>query len=206
MKIAIIGTGHIGGGLGRAWAKKGHEIIFATRDVAAPDVLSLCQETGARASSIGDAASAAEVVVLAVPHAALEEVLRNAGTLSGKIVIDCTNGLGPGPSLLFGHTTSAVEETTKQVPGARLVKAFNTQGAESLTNPVYNGVRATNFFCSDDVAAKRVVQGLVEDVGFEAVDVGPLRNARFLEPLTLLWVSATQALGTREIAFKLLRR
>ncbi|SRR6266568_5535613 len=206
MKIAIIGTGHIGGGLGRAWAKKGHEIIFGTRDAAAPDVLSLCQETGARAASIGDAASAAEIVVLAVPHAALEEVLRNTGSLVGKIVIDCTNGLGPGPSLIFGHTTSAVEETAKRIPGARLVKSFNTQGAENLVNPVYNGVRATNFFCGDDVDAKRVVKGLVEDVGFEAVDVGPLRHARFLEPLTLLWISAVQALGTREIAFKLLRR
>jgi predicted dinucleotide-binding enzyme len=67
-------------------------------------------------------------------------------------------------------------------------------------------VRATNFFCGDDVDAKRVVQGLVEDAGFAAVDVGPLRNARFLEPLTLLWISAVQALGTHEIAFKLLRR
>jgi NADPH-dependent F420 reductase len=206
MKIAIIGTGHMGGGLGRAWAKKGHEIIFGTRDAVAPDVLSLCKETGARAASIGDAASAAEVVVLAVPYAALEEVLRNTGSLVGKIVIDCTNGLAPGPSLIFGHTTSAVEETAKKIPGARLVKSFNTQGAENLANPVYNGVRATNFFCGDDVDAKRVVQGLVEDVGFEAVDVGPLRNARFLEPLTLLWISAVQALGTRELAFKLLRR
>lgn len=206
MKIAIIGTGHIGGGLGRAWAKKGHEIIFGTRDAAAPDVLSLCKETSARASSVGDAASAAEVVILAVPHAALEEVLQNTGALSGKLVIDCTNGLGPGPSLMFGHTTSAAEETAKKVPGARLVKSFNVQGAENLVNPVYNGVRATNFFCGDDADAKRVVQGLVEDVGFEAVDVGPLRNARFLEPLTLLWAAAAQALGTREIAFKLLQR
>jgi NADPH-dependent F420 reductase len=206
MKIAIIGTGHIGGGLGRAWAQKGYEITFGARDAAAPDVLSLCREVGAQASSLAAAAAAAEVVVLAVPHAALEEVLRNTGTLAGKIVVDCTNGLGPGPSLLFGHTTSAAEETAKKIPGARLVKSFNAQGAENLVNPVYNGVRATNFFCGDDVDAKRVVQGLIEAVGFEAVDVGPLRNARFLEPLTLLWISAVQALGTRELAFKLLRR
>ena len=87
-----------------------------------------------------------------------------------------------------------------------LIKSFNAKGAENLVNSVYNRVRATNFFCGDEVEAKRVVTGLVEDVGFEAVDVGPLRNARFLESLTLLWVSAVRAFGTREIAFKMLRR
>jgi predicted dinucleotide-binding enzyme len=206
VNIAIIGTGHIGGGLGRAWSKKGHEVIFGTRNVADPDVIGLCQETGAQALSPTAAVATADIVVLAVPHAALEDVLRQTGALAGKIVIDCTNGLSPGPSLKFGHTTSAVEETAKQIPQARLVKSFNAQGAENLVNPVYNGVQATNFFCGDDADAKRVVKGLIEDVGFEAVDVGPLRNARFLEPLTLLWISATQALGTRQVAFKLLRR
>jgi hypothetical protein len=80
------------------------------------------------------------------------------------------------------------------------------QGAENLANPVYDGIRATNWFCGDDPAGKQIVRQLVEDVGFEAVDAGPLSAARLLEPLMLLWVASSRVLGTRDIAFKLLRR
>ena len=87
-----------------------------------------------------------------------------------------------------------------------MFKSFNAQGAENLANPIYDGVRATNFFCGDDVEGKQIVHGLVEDVGFEAIDAGGLSAARLLEPLMLLWMASSRALGTRDIAFKLLRR
>jgi hypothetical protein len=86
------------------------------------------------------------------------------------------------------------------------VKSFNAQGAETLANPVYHGVRAANFFCGDDAAAKQIVKQLIEEIGFEAIDAGALKSARLLEPLMLLWLASAQTLGTRDFAFHLLRR
>ena len=190
MKIAIIGSGHIGGGLGKAWTSKGHSVSFAGR------------EPGSVKSSVANA----EVVVLAMPYPAMDSVLAEAGDCAGKLVIDCTNAVAPGFTLQFGHTTSAAEELQKKLPKAHVFKSFNAQGAENLENPVYGGVKATNFFCGDDAHGKTVLTQLVADVGFEPVDAGPLKSARLLEPLMLLWVSASKSLGTRDIAFKLLRR
>jgi len=209
VKIAIIGSGNIGGGLGRAWAAKGHDVTFGARDPKDGELAAFCSSIGARAASIGDAAREAEVVVLAMPFGALDDVLRAAGDLTGKLVVDCTNPVERGPggmSLKYGHTTSAAEELQKRIPGARVFKSFNAQGAENLADPVYGGVPASNFFCGDDAEGRRVMKTLVEDVGFDAVDAGPLAKARLLEPLMLLWISASQTLGSRDIAFRLLRR
>lgn len=206
MKIAILGSGHIGAGLGRAWAKSGHAIVFGARTPEDAELRALCTSIGASAATVADAPRDAAVVVLAMPFGALEEVLHATGDLSGKLVIDCTNAVAKGMSLAIGHTTSAAEELQKKLPGARVFKSFNAQGAESLANPIYDGVRATNFFCGDDADGRRVMKALVEEVGFDAVDAGPLKNARLLEPMMLLWVASSQALGTRDLAFSLLRR
>ena len=145
--------------------------------------------------------------MLAMPFKAIDDVVAAAGDLAGKVVIDCTNGVAPGmQGLVYGHTTSAAEELAKKLPKARVFKSFNAQGAENLANPVYGDVRATNFFCGDDPEGKRVVKQLVEDVGFEALDAGGLAAARLLEPLMLLWIASSRALGTRDLAFKVLRR
>ena len=206
MKIAILGSGNIGAGLGRAWAKKGHHIVFGARHPDDPELAQLVKELGASAQSIAAAPREAEVVVLAVPYAALEAVLAETGALEGKVVIDATNAVEKGMVLKYGHTTSSAEELQKRLPGARVFKSFNAQGAENLARPSYDGVAASNFFCGDDAEGRRVVKQLVEDVGFEAVDAGPLRSARQLEPLMLLWVALAQSGGSRDIAFKLLRR
>ncbi len=209
MKIAIIGSGKIGAGLARAWARHGHTVVFGAREPGDAELVPLCQELGARAAAIGEAARDADVVVLAMPFGAIDGVLAATGDLAGKIVIDCTNGVTRGPdgmALVYGHTTSAAEELQRKVPAARVIKSFNAQGAENLANPSYGGIAASNFYCGDDAEARRVVRGLVEEVGFEAVDAGPLHNARLLEPLMLLWMASSQALGTRDIAFKVLRR
>ena len=204
MQIAIIGSGRIGAGLGRAWARK-HAVTFGARDPADDALKQLCSSIGARAATVGDAIAGAEVVALAVPFGALDEVTR-AGNFAQKIVIDCTNAVGPDRNLMFGHTTSAAEQLAAKLPGARVFKSFNAQGAENLANPVYNGVVADNFFCGDDAEGKKVVRQLVEDIGFEAVDAGGLAAARLLEPLMLLWIASSRSLGTRDIAFKVLRR
>jgi predicted dinucleotide-binding enzyme len=208
MKISIIGSGHIGAGLARAWVKKS-QIVFGARHPSDEKLAALCKELGASAASVKESVQGAEVVVLAMPFAALDGVLQEAGDLTGKIVIDCTNAVERGPqgmSLKFGHTTSAAEELQKKIPGAKVFKSFNAQGAENLANPVYHGVKASNFFCGDDPEAKKIVKQLIEEVGFDAIDVGALRNSRLLEPMMLVWMYAAQSVGSRDIAFALLRR
>jgi predicted dinucleotide-binding enzyme len=206
MKICILGSGNIGGGLGRAWRARGHDVVFGARDPDDPELVALCGEIGARAAAVARAPVDAEVVVLAVPYGALDAVLGEVGGLAGKVVIDCTNAVERGMKLKYGHTTSSAEELQKRLPEARIFKSFNAQGAENLARPEYPGGRASNFFCGDDAEARKLVRQLVEDVGFDAVDAGPLQNARLLEPMMLLWVACAQGLGTRDIAFRLLRR
>lgn len=146
-------------------------------------------------------------MLLATPWGAAQDALRAAGDLKGKILVDATNPLKPDFSgLALGHTTSAGEEVARWAPGARVVKAFNTIGAQHMTDPRIAGQRPSMFVCGDDPAAKQTVAGLAEALGFEPVDAGPLTQARLLEPLAMLWISLAYAhgLGTN-IGFRLLR-
>lgn len=206
MKIAVLGSGHIGAGLARAWVKKGHDVVLGARDAEDVATLERGREIGARVASLADAAKGADVVVLAVPYGALASVIAATGPMEGQVVIDCTNAVEPGFALKFGHTTSSAEELQRRLPRARVVKSFNAQGAENLADPVYGSVPATNFLCGDDDEARAVVSALASDVGFEPMDVGPLRNARLLEPLMVLWIATAKAVGSRDVAFKVLRR
>ncbi len=162
----------------------------------------------ARAATVKEAASAADVVVLAVPWGAVREVIKQAGHLSGKIVIDATNPLRPDLlGLVLGHNTSAGEEVARWAEGAKVVKAFNTTGAQNMANPQFGGQSATMFLCGDDAGAKKTVATLAEALGFEPVDAGPLAQARYLEPLAMLWITMAYGHGHGpNIAFKLLRR
>jgi predicted dinucleotide-binding enzyme len=191
LKIGILGGGNVGGALGRLWTAKGHDIQF-----------------GKRGSSNAEAARSAQVVVLTVPWPAAQEAVKDCGDLSGKIVIDCTNPLTPDlQGLTVGLTTSAAEQVAAWAPGAKVVKAFNTIGAVNFGNADFGGVAADGFYCGDDAASKKVVAALISDAGMNPVDVGPLRNARLLEPLALLWIdlAVIQKQGPNH-AFKLLRR
>ena len=206
MNICIIGSGHIGAGLARAWSKKGHDVVLGARAPQDAELVALCASLGAKAATVADGPRDADVVVFAMPFAALEDVLGATGDLAGKVVIDCTNAVERGMTLKYANTTSAAEELQKRLPKARVFKSFNAQGAENLANPTYTEGPASNFFCGDDVDGKRVVKQLVEDVGFEAIDAGPLKNARLLESVMLLWIACSQSLSTRDLAFKVLRR
>lgn len=209
MKIAIIGAGHVGSTLGKAWAAKGHEIVFGVRDPKGAKAQDALKAAGpkARAATPKDAASAAEVVLLATPWASTQDAVRSASDLAGKVVIDATNPLKPDMSgLAIGFTTSAGEEVARWAKGAKVVKCFNTVGAEHMGNPRIAGQSASMFLCGDDAAAKKTVAKLAADIGFDPVDAGPLTQARLLEPMALLWISMalSHGLGTG-IAFKLLR-
>jgi predicted dinucleotide-binding enzyme len=208
MRIGIIGAGSVGGALGRGWVRAGHEVTFGVRDASAPKIRTLVEETGARAASVGEAAAGAEVVVLATPWEATRDAIQIADGLSGKIVFDCTNPLAPQLSgLALGHETSAGEQVASWAPGARVVKVFNTTGANNMANPDFNGVAATMFYCGDDADAKAVAAQLASDLGFDPVDAGKLDQARYLEPLAMLWIRLAYVQGMgREIAFKLMKR
>jgi predicted dinucleotide-binding enzyme len=210
MKIGIIGAGNVGGTLGRAWAKKGHDVCFGVREPQDERTRQLVQSIGprARAATVPEAAAFGEAVVLATPWQATEAAVRQAGDLSGKVVIDCTNPLKPDFSgLETGFNTSGAEQVAGWARGARVFKAFNTTGYNIMADPVIGGTRTVMFVCGDDEAAKPAVLRLASDVGFDAIDAGKLAQARLLEPWALLWISLALS-GTvgREFGFALLRR
>jgi len=206
----VIGTGNVGGALGRRWAQAGHQVVFGTRDATSNKVLALLVEAGenARASTPPEAVEGAEVVVLATPWEVTETILGSLGDLSGTILIDCTNPLRAGlAGLTVGGETSGGEQVAAWAPGARVVKAFNTTGSRNMADPDYGVGRIVMPIAGDDEEAKASVMGLAEELGFEPVDVGPLTQARYLEPMALLWITLAyvQGLGPN-FGFALLRR
>jgi predicted dinucleotide-binding enzyme len=210
MKIGIIGSGNVGGALGARWAKVGHEVIFGTRDPHGTDIQQLAAKASGktRAATLADAAREGEVLLLATPWPATQQVIAGLGDLKGKILIDATNPLLPDLSgLTLGTTTSAGEQVAGWARGAKVVKAFNTVGASIMGNPSFEGHRPVMFYCGDDAEAKQVVKKLIDELVFEAIDAGPLNQARLLEPFALLWISMAlkQGMG-QDFAFELLRR
>jgi hypothetical protein len=210
MEIAIIGAGDVGGTLGRLWAKKGHQIMFGVRNLQSHNVLNLIRsiDSGVKVGSIGEAASFADVILLAIPWMSVEETIKSAGDLSGKILIDPTNPIKADlTGLIIESSTSAAEEIAKWAKDSKVVKAFNSIGAKTLDNLQFGLVRADAFICGDDFKSKTVVKKLATEIGFDTVDAGPLINARVLEYLALLWIhlAYSQQMGPN-IAFKLLTR
>lgn len=204
-KIGILGAGNIGGNLGRRWAAGGHDIAFGVRDPG--KIAGLVEACGgkAKATSPREAAAFGDVLVVAVPWAAVHGLLDEIGDVSGKILIDATNALTWQDGPMAALSTSAAEEIAART-GARVVKAFNTLGAEHLENPVVAGQVADVFLCSDDAEAKGVAGSLAEELGFSVVDLGPLRYARTAEQIAIAWIYLAMKGGLgRNIAFKVLR-
>jgi NADPH-dependent F420 reductase len=209
MRIAVLGTGDVGGSLGKRWAQKGHIVIFGSRNPHDDKVHKLLAEAGPNSRAAGNAEAAAEgeVTVLATPWNAAKEVVLSVGNWKGRILIDCTNPLTEDLQLAVGKTTSAAEKIASWARGARVVKAFNTTGWNNMADPAYPNGPISMFIAGDDPDAKAVASRLAEDLSFEPVDSGGLAVARFLEPLALLWIhlAVVQNLG-RDIAFRLIRR
>jgi hypothetical protein len=188
MRIAMIGAGNVGSVLGRAWLGSGEDVIFGVPNPADPKYRSLPEE---RLRTAPAAARGAEVIVLATPWPSTEAAVKSLGEVFGKIVIDCTNPLGMGPNgleLVLGHTTSAGEQVASWALGAAVFKTLNQIGAESMDKASLFPVRPVMFVAGDDPSKKPVVMSLVAKLGFEAVDAGPLRIARLLEPFGMLWI------------------
>ncbi len=208
-KIGILGAGNVGGNLGRAWAQQGHEVVFGVRDPGSDKVRQALAAAGeaVRAVTLSEAAAWGDIVVIAVPWAAVPDTLAGAGDLRGKIVVDTTNAIRWENGPVKAVDTAAAEMIAGWLPGSYLVKAFNTIGAEHMLQPDFNGVRADMFICGDNAAARATVATLVRDIGFEARDAGPLRNAALLESLGTLWIHMATVGGLgRNVAFKLLEK
>lgn len=209
MKIAILGAGSVGGTLGKAWANRGHQVTFGVRNPEADKTQTLLQEIGdrAKATNINDAVLDAEVIVLATPWEAAQQAIESCGDLTSKILIDCTNPLTKDFSLAMGFSTSGGEQVAEWAKGAFVYKAFNQTGWENMANPLVDGRPSVMFVCGDDEEHKKIVLQLTSDVGFEAVDAGPLSSARLLEPYAMIWIKLALAYGQgRNFAFGLLRR
>lgn len=210
MKIAVLGTGNVGGTLGKRWAQAGHQVLFGSRDPASEKVQKLIAETGhgARAVSPAEAAQASDVILLSTPWTHCEACIKGLGNIAGKVVIDCINPLNETFSgLTHGFSVSAAELVASWAPEARVVKAFNTVSARVMADPNFDGQPATLFFCGDDDDAKQMVRQLASDLGFEPVDAGPLANARYLEPLAMLYIHlAVRGGWGSNTAFKIMKR
>jgi predicted dinucleotide-binding enzyme len=179
----------MGGKLGTLLARAGHEVTFSYARTE-QKLKRLARRAQASYGSPRDAAQDADAVVLAVHWLRFDEVLAQAGDLAGKVIINTSLGMNEeNTELVVAHTTSAAEELAKKVPKARAVAAFNTIPSEVLFS-VFEGRRKRSrpslVYCGDDKGAKRVAARLIRDVGFEPVDAGPLRIARYSEPFALL--------------------
>ena len=209
MHIGIIGTGAMGSALGLLWARQGHVVTFSySRNPAKLE--QMAREAGHR-SRVGtpQEAAAAHVVLISVLWSRVDEALAAAGSLKGKIVIDCMLPMMADDSALaIGHTTSGGEQLADKT-GARVVKAFNTIFSDVLAaeNRAFGADTPTMFYCGDDLEAKQVAAELIQEAGFEPVDAGRLQRSRFLEPLGLLIGTLALEEGFGEqIGLKFLRR
>lgn len=196
MNIAVIGAGNMGAGLARLFASSGHQVVIGARQ---PEkAAALAAEIGSQVQGGGIAAAVklADIVVLALPYGAAAEALKEAGDLSGKVVVDISNPLKPDFSgLVIGHTTSAAEEIQALVGKAVVVKAFNTVFAQLLPREARAARPLQVFVAADDAAAKAKVTELAASAGFEPVDAGPLGNARYLEPIGMMNIAFGYFLG-----------
>jgi predicted dinucleotide-binding enzyme len=208
MRIGVLGSGLIGGRLGTIFARAGHEVVFTY--ARKPEKLKrLASESGhgARAGTPAEAAEDAEVLLLAVHWSRIDDVLEKAGDLAGRVVLSCSLPMNADDSaLLVAHTSSGAEMLAKKIPRARVVSAFNTVPSEVLSG-VFESRRRTPrpslVYCGDDRKAKEAAAALIRDAGFEPLDAGPLRSARFTEPFALLVAHlAYEGDGGPELAYR----
>ena len=191
MRIGILGSGLMGAKLGTIFARAGHDVVFSyARSAKKLQRLAAEAAPTARAGTPAEAAETAEAVLLAVHWSRVDDVLGQAGKLTGKTVITCSLPMNASDTqLVLAHTTSGAEALAKKIPRAHVVAAFQTVPSEVLFDVFEKRKRARRpslVYCGDDKRSKRVAATLIRDAGFDAVDAGPLRVARYTEPFALL--------------------
>lgn len=195
MRIAIIGAGNVGGGLGKAFASVGHDVVFGVRDPESTKTLAaLADVPDASAAQPAEAVAGADIVVFALRPTGLASTVADIGSLDGRIVIDAMNRFDGDP------LRSTTQDLAALLPGAKLAKAFNTIGAENYATARDRVAQAAMFVAGDDAEAKAAALGLATELGFRAEDAGPLANAKILEDMVKVWFALTQAHG-RTVGF-----
>ena len=192
MKIGLIGKGNVGTAIATGLSRKGHEVKYGHRDPEEP---------------VANAAKWGEVVILAVPYESVADAVKSIGShADGKVLVDVTNAIGENMNLAVGFSTSAAEELQRMLPKARVVKAFNTVFAANQTTGRVGKEQLTLFVAGDDTKAKQTVMQLGRDIGFDAIDAGPLKSARYLEPMAMLLINLGYGLGMgTRIGYKLVK-
>ncbi len=203
MKIAIIGTGNVGGALATNWSKKGHEIFLGTNDAQNFKGKDLLQNENTSVHTIAEAVSRAEVILIATPPTAIFDIIHQMGDVSGKVIIDATNAIAKSPEPYKTVYHCLVDKTN-----AHVVKCFNTTGYENMLNPVYQGEPIDMFMAGDDDQAKEVAHQLALDCGFgSCIDFGKADRVELLEKLALSWINLAIFQGHgRDLAFRVVRR
>jgi predicted dinucleotide-binding enzyme len=208
MRVGILGSGLMGAKLGTLFARAGHEVVFSyARSKGKLEKLAREAGKNARAGTPAEAPQGADAVLLAVHWLRFDDVLSQAGDLAGKVIISCSLPMNAdNTGLVVANTSSGAEELAKKLPKARVVCAFNTVPSEVLFG-VFDARRKASkpslVLCGDDSRSKRTAARLIEDVGFAAVDAGPLRIARYTEPFALLVAQlAYEGKGGPELAYR----
>ena len=206
--ISILGTGRMATTLARCWLEKGNTVTLGSRhpEQARTRIGALGEHL--EVTDFASACARAEVIVLAIPWHAVNEVIAAAGDIEGKIIIDTTNPWSPDSHhLVVPADTSGAEEIARRARGAHVVKALNGIFWKNLRDPTFSGLPASMFYCGDDDSSKSTVAQLALQMGFDPIDCGSLPRARILESLGLLWarLAFEQGMGT-DIAITLVRR
>jgi 8-hydroxy-5-deazaflavin:NADPH oxidoreductase len=208
MRIGILGSGLMGGTLGTIFARAGHEVVFSYARSEAK-LKALASEAGgnARSGTPAEAARQADVLLLAVPWSRVNEVLKQVGDVAGKVILTCSLPMNPNnTALAIGHTTSGAETLAAKVPKAKVVCAFNTVPSEVLPGVFaarHKARKPSLVYCGDDSGGKAIAVQLIQDAGFDPVDAGPLRIARYTEPFALLVGQlAYEGNGGPELAYR----
>lgn len=208
MRVGILGSGLMGGKLGTIFAQVGHEVVFSYAHSREKLEL-LARNAGgtARAGTPREAAQNADALLLAVHWSRMEDVLSQTGDLSGKVIVTCSLPMNDHDTeLVIAHTSSGAEALARKVPKARVVSAFNTLPSEVLFNVFEsrsNAIRPSLLYCGDDPGSKEIAAGLIRDVGYDPLDAGPLRIARYTEPFALLVAQlAYEGNGGPELAYR----
>jgi predicted dinucleotide-binding enzyme len=212
MKIGVLGSGAVGQTLASGFLKHGHEVTVGTRDRTKLDDWAM-QNLRGKISGFADAARFGEVLVLAVQGKVAAEVLHLAGAdaLAGKLVIDATNPIAQAPPVngvlrfFTDINESLMERLQREFPGVRLVKAFNSVGADRMVDPTYAAGKPTMFICGNDDDAKRAVRAILDEFGWDTADMGKVEAARAIEPLCMLWCIPNFLRNERTHAFALLK-
>lgn len=204
MKIAIIGSGNVGGALAQQWIKAGHTVLIGARFPLSEKNITLATKIGEdRFTSVSSAVAQCDAVLIASPPTAILDIIEGMGDVSGKVLIDATNAVRQKPEPYATVYHALVDKT-----GANVVKCFNTTGFENMLNPDYGHVRLDMFMAGDSDPAKDVAEKLAKDAGFEnCYDFGGADRVELLEQFALAWINLAifQKMG-RDVGFKLVRR